>query len=341
MWIHFTRFSIIECSEHYANQSGFASMFPHLIHGLCWCAVNTFILISGYFSIRPNAKSFFNLYLTCAFYAGVLYALHLYYTGSHFNRWVIYNTLMPFGLWKSTNWWFIPNYLILYILSPILNKVIDNISKREFIFFIFLQAVVVFYFGWYRNMDFTGLGQNFINFIFMYFIGRYIALYSHPSKGQLPRWERAVVWLFAGLIIGVLEYIFMIKGPVFQWLWLTDSYSNPLCVIAAISLFMLFKSIHIKQSKIINWLAVSVLPIYLVHDNRYFISERIYKSVAFIYDTYPCYMAYGLIFCFSIALVIGIPIIDKLRIAITNPICILLCDMWYKVKSQMHAEDIC
>lgn len=340
IWIHFTKFSIMECSDHYACQLGFASLLPQLIHGLCWCAVNTFILISGYFSIRPKAKSFFNLYLTCAFYAGVLYVLHLYFIGSHFNRWVIFNTLMPFGTWKtSTHWWFISNYLILYILSPIFNKIIDNASKRELQWYLLLQAIVVFYFGWYRNEAWNGLGHNFINFIFLYFIGRYIALYGKAANGKC--FWGIFVWLAAGLLMGIIDWIFMIKGPVFSWLWFNDSYSNPLCIMAAISLFVSFKSIHIRQSKIINWFAISALPIYLVCDNLYVVSEKIYKLVTCLYDIYPVSIAYGLIFIISVALILGIPIIDKLRMAITNPISRGLCNVWYKVKSRLKIEDLC
>lgn len=339
IWIHFTKFSIIECSEHYASQSGFVSLIPQLIHGLCWCAVNTFILISGYFSIRPKAKSFFNLYLICAFYAGALYAVHLYFNGSHFNRWVIYNMLMPFGLWKSsTHWWFIPNYLILYILSPILNKVVDNISQRKFRLFLVLQALVIFYFGWYRNMGWNELGHNFINFIFLYFIGRYIAIYGQSANNKFVGGS---IWLVAGLLMGLIDWIFVTKGPVLSWFWFNDSYSNPLCVIAAVALFMSFKSMHIRQSKVINWLAVSVLPIYLISDNVYFVAGKIYGQVTAIYDTYPEYIAYSFIFLLSIMVVLGIPVIDKLRIAITSPISRGLCNVWYKTKSRMQIGEIC
>lgn len=253
IWIHFTGYSIVECSERYAGQSGFVSFLPQLIHGTCWCAVNAFILISGYFSIRPKAKSFFNFYLTCAFYAGVLYVTHLYLTGLHLNRWVIYNTLMPFGLWdKSTHWWFIPNYLILYMLSPMLNKLIDNISKREFQIFLFLLAIVIFYFGWYRNMVWNEFGLNFINFVFIYFIGRYIALYFKGNRFVVNMFG-LLLWLFFGATMGVVSWLVDRANIQIPWMVFTQQYNSPLCIAAAICLFMSFKSMHIKQSKVINW----------------------------------------------------------------------------------------
>ena len=334
IWIHFTGYSIMECSEHYASQSGFVSLLPQLIHGLCWCAVNTFILISGYFSIRPKAKSFFNLYLVCAFYAGVLYVFHLYATGSHLNRWVVYNTLMPFGLWKtSSNWWFIANYLILYILSPILNKIIDNLSKREFQYFLFLQAIVVFYFGWYRNAEWNEMGLNFINFIFLYFIGRYLALHYKCNRFCSNGW--AMLWLLFGLLIGLISWFVYTYELTIPWMIFTDQYNSPLCVVAAIGLFMWFKSLHIGYSKVINWFAVSALPIYLMHNNHYILSKWLYTWVTQVYDTKPMVIVYLILLGISIALVIGIPIIDKLRMLITNPICEVLCKIYHQVKRRI------
>lgn len=335
IWIHFTGYSIMECSEHYALQTGFASMLPQLIHGLCWCSVNTFILISGYFSIRPKAKSFFNLYLVCAFYAGILYVIHLYATGSHLNRWVVYNTLMPFGLWKtSSNWWFIPNYLILYILSPILNKVIDNISKREFQYFLLLQAIVVFYFGWYRNEAWNGMGLNFINFIFLYFIGRYLALHYDRAK-FFANGGGAIIWLLFGLLTGIISWLVNTYKLTIPWMIFTNQYNSPLCIVAAIGIFMSFKSLHIKHSKFINWLAASALPIYLVHNNFYIGADKLYKFVTNVYDTMPMIVAYAILLGVSIALVIGIPIIDKLRLLITNPICNEMCKIYYRLKARI------
>ena len=115
---HFVYHGIMTRSVVYPTQTGWDAFESVLIHALCLCAVNTFVLISGYFSIRPKAKSFFNIYFIVAFYACIMYLVHLYVIGSHLNRWAIYNTIMPFGLWhSSTEWWFMPNYLLLFIVS--------------------------------------------------------------------------------------------------------------------------------------------------------------------------------------------------------------------------------
>ena len=332
IWLHFTGFGIFVLSERYANETGFASLFPQLIHGCCQCAVDTFILISGFFSIRPKAKSFFNLYLVCAFYAGLLFLLHVYLSGSHFNRWCIYNTLLPFGLWKSsTNWWFIPNYLMLYIISPILNRVVEKISKRQFLFFLFLMSIPVFYFGWYRNMSFAENGYNIFNFIFLYFIGRYIALFCNRLIHSRLLFMGG--WLILGIVMGVTSEYVHLHEKGLTWMWYLDQYNSPVCVASAVFLFCAFNSIKI-QNKIVNWYSASALSIYLLHDNSY-VAKPLGGLVHTIYDTYHFPIAYLLLLFLSLALMGLIPIVDKLRIMVTAPISKVLCVFWDILKPKV------
>lgn len=335
IWIHFTGYGIFELSERYATQTGFASLLPHLLHGLCFCAVNTFVLISGYFSIVPKAKSFFNLYLVCAFYAGLVYLVHLFQAGLPFNRWCIYNTLLPFGLWRSsTNWWFIPNYLILFILSPILNRITNSISKRQFRKFLVLMTVPVFYFGWYRNMVWSEGGFNFVNFIFLYFIGRYIAIHGEAlDKRRGVFW--AVCWFFIGAIIGLVEWCTRIFETAPSWMWYMSQYNSPVVIASSICLFLSFKSLRIKNSRLINLYAASCFSIYLVHNNAYNIIQPVYDLIQKTYDNQSMVSAYFLMLVLSLGLMVFIPLFDKLRLLITNPLCRAFCGIWYKLKPQV------
>lgn len=338
--VHFMGLSILRYSESFPTETGIYSLIPQLIRSLCVCAVDTFILISGYFSIRPKAKSFINFYLMCAFYAGVLYTINLYMTGSHINRWCVYNTLMPFGLSESSSgWWFLPNYLILYMLSPMLNKIADSVSKREFRYFLLIQGVVVFYFGWYRQMEWNNAGFNFINFIFLYFIGRYISKYIDMST-RFAKGGGLMLWLVFGIIMGLIDWAvvrFQWKSPN-PFLWHASDYNSPLCIMAAVGLFVGFKAMKVKQSKIINWFAVSALSIYLVHNNEYYLSKQLYNEMAMVYDTYPTWKAYFMMFGIALTLLITIPLLDKIRIEIIKPIAMFITKIYdnFKLKSNLY-----
>lgn len=336
LWVHFAGHCILEVAHTYSIHTLFASIFPQIINGICLCAVNTFVLISGYFSIRPKAKSFISFYLMCAFYAGVLYLIHLYFTDSHLNKWVIYNTLMPFGLWKtSTNWWFIPNYMILYLLSPILNKMLEILSQKKFRQFLLILSIIVFYFGWYRNFSWSEGGFNFINFVFLYLLGRYIAMYSDLFSTKLKREWYLLLWIVLGVLIGVISWLVCSNKVCFSWMWFNRQYNSPLCVISAVCLFMFFKSMKMKNYKFINWFAASIFPVYLITDNNFIISKTLYKNISLIYDSYTPLVAYLLILSISIGLMFCIPLVDKVRILICNPLENFLCKYYYRVKPKL------
>lgn len=334
IWIHFTGYSVSILSENYPTQSGFTKILPQLIHGVCWGAVNTFILISGYFSIQPNAKSFFRYYLVCAFYSGVLYFVYLCLTDLPLNRRIIYYTLMPFGLWEQgNNWWFIPQYMILYVLSPILNKISNSLDKRHFQVILLLSSIVVFYFGWYRNEMWSEQGLNFINFMFLYLLGRYIHVWCDNVK--INNTLLGGGWILSGVTIGVIEWyadICIVDTPCLKYMC---QYNSPLCVCSAVCLFMFFKSLNVKNNKTINWFAISALAIYLVHNNKW-ICEYLYEYVARLYDSNILFYSYLYMLIVSVGLVLFIPILDKVRLIITNPLAEILSNIYYKIKLKIQ-----
>lgn len=323
---HFVYHGIMTRSVVYPTQTGWDAFGPVLIHALCLCAVNTFVLISGYFSIRPKAKSFFNIYFIVAFYACIMYLVHLYVIGAHLNRWALYNTIMPFGLWhSSTEWWFMPNYLLLFIVSPILNKAIDAMTKREMQVSLLLLGIVIFYFGWYRNMEWSQGGFNFVQFVFMYFIGRYLSLHTMvPQHG----WRWGIGWLIGSIIIATINFYKPMDSP---FVWYINAYNSPLTVLAAVCLFNTFRSMPIKNNRVINWFAASALAIYLLHDCAYF-RDFLYGAIADIYDTHTLFVTYAMLFGLGLCIMICAPCVDKIRILITNPLVKYSTILYEKIK---------
>lgn len=137
-------------------------------------AVNCFVLISGYFGIKFSWKSFVHLYITCVFYILGFTILTFIYKDSF----SIKELLISFLPFSHSPYWFINSYIYLFLLSPILNKAINNFTKREFILALFILALLSFYFGFFWQGSINSNGCNFMNFIFLYFIARFIALHT-------------------------------------------------------------------------------------------------------------------------------------------------------------------
>ena len=52
-----------------------------------------------------------------------------------------------------------------------------------------------------------------------------------------------------------------------QWgVRLATSYSSPLVIVGTVCLFMFFANLSISYNSIINWVASSMLPVYLIHE---------------------------------------------------------------------------
>ena len=106
------------------------SVWLTIMNSFLVIAVDCFVLISGYFGIKAKWIGFIHLYVLCAFYSVFLTLFSFYETG----QFSIKEFLFSFLVFSNSKWWFIQCYVYLFILSPILNIVIDSISKNRKVF---------------------------------------------------------------------------------------------------------------------------------------------------------------------------------------------------------------
>lgn len=249
-------------------------VIAHLMDSFCLVGVNVFVLISGWFGIRPNKKSFLRFYLMCAFYAGVLYLIDLYARGSHINRWCLYNTIFPIS--HNPGWWFVPCYLMLYLLSPLLNKAIDNMGRKEMLMVLAVLMIINVYFGFYRQMGVNKNGYNLNNFIFLYFIGRIL------SRSGISKNKRIRVYAGGGFVIGslILGTLWLLNETCWHsinpFLLCVEYYNHPLLIVNSVALLLLFSGISF-HSRLVNWMASSSFAVYLIQDNNLWVGKTWYK----------------------------------------------------------------
>lgn len=100
--------------------------FALLVNSLVVVAVNTFVLISGYFSIKLKAKSLISFFIQTEFYAVfailILLSISIAIEPIQFTKHKILGLIpfIPSGLW------FVPRYAILMCISPFLNRICKN-----------------------------------------------------------------------------------------------------------------------------------------------------------------------------------------------------------------------
>lgn len=232
----------------------------YVLQSTCIIGVNLFILISGYFGIRTRLKSILGFLFTVLFYALLMLAIvagyHLLTTGHTGIGWE--KALSCLRIITKYNW-FVPAYLGLMLLAPILNAFVEKASRHELGLFILCFGTLSVYVGFFAEAapDY-GHGHSILQFMLIYLIGRYLKLY--PSI--LNRRERRTD-LFHFLLMVLLNSaiaIARIRTPFHPALFTID---NPLVIYASVCFFLYFTKLHIQSNRI-NFLAAGAFAPFLI-----------------------------------------------------------------------------
>lgn len=268
-------------------------------------AVNCFVMISGYFTIRLSWKGLAKYYLQCVFYAIILF-IPCILSG---------NTLtfadfatIPFAC--SRNEWFVSVYLALMLISPLLNFALKNIPNENRKLVLILLLIIDIYLGYIQQVkQVAAEGYELVHFITLYYIGNHIA--NLPQKEyNYGRW--AVATFFIMTILHLIKMHFFPISIIYSL-----HYNSPCVLIASALVFLCARNWTI-QSRQINWIAGSVFAVYLIHRNPYF-APYYWSVMKAIRDIGPWYVTPFLVGGASLlayCLFIGI---DKLRLLIFQP----------------------
>lgn len=189
--VHVSYFSLGIPTQEMINESPQSSLTHLLFIALSICAVDTFVLISGYFGIKPSFNKTLSLCFIGLFYPIVIAIVFATFLGSNINlARVLY--LYPHS------GWFLLSYLILYLISPTLNAFIQQASQKELrnmiLWFYAFQTI----FGWINNscVEYED-GYSALSFIGIYLLGRYLKLYFGIIKFK-KSYTFLIMYLFLG-----------------------------------------------------------------------------------------------------------------------------------------------
>lgn len=279
-----------------------SSLDGHLIESFCICAVNVFVMISGYFAIKLSVKSVLNLYIRCFIIGLITYLAYVLITGESISVSALGGRLLAF---THNHWWFVISYLGLMAISPILNAGCEALSKKTYLYVLAMLSVAMIYFGWYKHLEMTYNGYSLIHFFYLYIIARYIKLHVHEQNVRKYRWVWFALYV---LLVGVMV-VFAYFAPKYAY-----TYDNPIAIAQATCLLLFFLSIPFN-SRFVNWAAASVFSAYLIQESPYLGKMWIYPNYGEMMANAP---DEGGALLFAIAVVVTLIIsiiIDKLFVA--------------------------
>lgn len=235
---------------------------------LCYPAVNTYVLISGYYSYKQKKTyvdimySLVKLWLCLVSYSVVGYVIMTIVNDNHFS---FINLLQRFFPLSRGVWWFMTNYFVMMLLSPMINIVIDSHSLRGNILILLVQlivcSVIPFFLKW-EDMIGVHYGYSIVWFVVLYYTGAMLRFVKKPFSRELL----FCIFLLLTVSFIIINWIFgslsFLKG------YHVSMYNSLVVYFQAIFLFMTFVGLKIKFSKlrsaIISFSSLS-LAVYIFH----------------------------------------------------------------------------
>ncbi|MGM9704579.1 MAG: acyltransferase family protein [Prevotella sp.] len=279
-----------------------------LMESISIVCVNVFVLLSGWFGIKPKFKSISNFCFQCLFFLISIYVICLAFGRAQLN---LKGIAECFCL---TKWnWFIKAYILLYIISPILNAFIENADKRTYkmilVFFFLFQS----FYGWLTQaVDFYLSGYTPFSFMGLYLLARYLHLYPCKFSNLSRNW-----YLFGYWVITLLMASFCFADSMGEPSGFTVgmfTYYNPLVILSSLCLLLYFSKLSI-QNTFINWMAASSFAVFLLHSNPNIALQYFQPLMQNIYAQYDGVAYLAVITCCLLLIFTFAVLIDQIRIA--------------------------
>jgi len=245
-----------------------------LLESMCICAVNVFILISGYFLSGTQKRNYIKpLELIVQFIAfkELFYLISIVLGSTKFSFSGLIYSLVP-------NSYFTILYCTLYCISPYLNRIFIVFKPVQWKRFLLVLLLLFSFWPTFTDLaeeilgvEWIGIstvtlkgahqGFNIVNFCLIYFIGAYFYYNDMP---KLFRSKKNLLLGILGITVLIFAWAFFTRGINFKEMRSAWMYHNPLVILLAVLIFILFSSCAFKN-KVINELAGASFTCFVLH----------------------------------------------------------------------------
>ena len=268
--------------------------------------VNCFVLITGFFSSNKeiNYNRIVSLVFQTKIYALSLFVIAVLIKAQKASLNNIIQNLFPI---ITGRYWFVSIYILLYLLSPYINIVVESLTKKKMQVLIALLAIVVCFLPT-LTLDF--FYSRLLWFVLLFLCGRYYAIYKkelikkvNPKKCLL---YAIIVFVLLVLSVVVFDYIGCNISEEIGSKHYTFAVGNkvPQMVVSSL-LFIYFENLKIQNNSLINFLSSCTFGIYLVHSGsgERIIWDHLFNASQYNNSVYMPIIVFGLV---GLMLCIGI-----------------------------------
>lgn len=258
--------------------SGVSKEVLAVLECLCVCAVDLFMMLSGYFLISNNRRTWDKpVYLLLQL---SIISVAAYITSSCISRQGGVNIVTLAHLVIPPHNYFVLLYIVTYIVSPYINVVMKSLGKKGLNLFVIILLIL---FSFYPTLidsyqivmqhEYMGIspvgawgqqhGYTIVNFLLCYCLGAWYRLNT--------KWNPNISRVVTGVIVSVLLIYLWYKIENRYFLHTASlveynafSYSNPFVLLISFLALLLFSKWSFKN-RIINVLAKASFVCYILH----------------------------------------------------------------------------
>lgn len=271
--------------HHYADHGGFVfsngeitinRVILQAVHLFGKMGICVFVLISGYFMVESEFRwrKALKLVMEVQFYALLCFGLTVLSGDVEFTWERLFISVFPV---TNSLYWFVTTYMVFYFLTPYLNVMIHHLTKRQHFSLLLFLLVIWSVIPTFLRIDicYSQLGL----FILLYLTAAYIRLYPDVEGlkrfGKLRYFFACYGFIFLTvLFLDLLEYLIPEFSLDMEYFGGQNKITTYLC---ALSMFIAFLNMDVRQNKWINGVASTTFGVYLLHDNT-FISRLLWTE---------------------------------------------------------------
>lgn len=286
-----------------------------------------FMMISGYYMINNKKivlSKLFKILFQVLFYSIIIYTITCILKINTFSKKELLKVLLPISF---KQYWFITVFIIIYLFSPFMNKLLNSLTKKEYQCLLVLELLIFSLMRMITTNDYYG--NELIQLTCFYCLGGYLGKYNvdflkNKRNNYLTIIISSIIMFGSILILELLGLKYnMILNHTTYLLYRTSIFA----IIFSISLVALFANKTVFYNKVINTISGTTFGIYLIHENGYlrnYIWTKIFKINEMFYKPYLVfYVLTSVIIVFTVC-----SLIEYLRQKICNQniknICLII-----------------
>ena len=333
IWFHFSDHGSVQISANDAvTVNWLVIAISRIFGGICNC---TFVLCTGYFlcTKKFNVERILKLWLEVWFYSVLCGTIAFIIKIEPVSKKSILAMLMPFTF---NQYWFFTDYVILILLSPVINMLIEKMDKKQHLCLVAFCFLINTYFPTLGIVH--GVSKFNYMFVFLYLLAAYLKKYGQELrvKNSLYGWIGIVCFILEIVSIFFIRFrnVRLGKNTEF-WIYIWGMDRLP-CVLTSVFFFIWFSNLKIKNNKFIGFFSSSLFAVYLLHIGRLW---KLFFRILFNNENtyYNNLMVPQIIVC-SLTIFFGAIFLDKIRIIFfEKPVLSIL----KRIKNKLKYSKLC